>query len=112
MTNNEQLRIAAIEKLRAAGVSIHEESKMPTIASAIEKLHGQRRIGMTALHDIVRNYVYPVAQARQMAAFKTLTLDPVLAMNFSRASQHQKTMVTPNGIGNGAERVHGFGRGQ
>lgn len=109
MTKNEQLRIEAIEKLRAAGVSIHEDSKIPTIASAIEKLHGRQRIGMTALHDIVRNYVNPVAQVRQMAAFK-----PLRAMAHPRLSEidrAQPPMLTPNGVGNGAERVHGYGRG-
>lgn len=109
MTNNEQLRIAAIEKLRAAGVEIHPESKIPTIASAIEKLHGRQRVGMTALHDIVRNYVAPVAQVRQMAAFRPLraTAHPRL----SEIDQAQPPMYTPNGVGNGAERQHGFGRG-
>lgn len=98
MTNNEQLCVAAIEKLRAAGVSIHEDSKIQTIASAIEKLHGRQRIGMTAPHEIVRNYVAPVAQVRQMAAFKPLraTAHPRL----SEIDRAQPPMMTPNGTGN------------
>lgn len=109
MTNNEQLRIAAIEKLRAAGVEIHLESKIPTIASAIEKLHGRQRVGLTSLHDIVRDYVSPVAQVRQMAAFKPLRA--VAHPRLSEIDRAQPPMMTPNGVGNGAERVHGYGRG-
>ncbi len=112
MTKNEQLRIAAIEKLRTDGVTIHADSKTASIVTAIEKLTGSRCHYAMSQPDFVRAYVYPVVPARQMGAFKPLTLDPILAMNFSRASQCQKVMMTPNGVGNGDERIHGYGRGR
>lgn len=34
-----------------------------------------------------------------------------LAHNFERAAA-QPRLWTPNGVGNGAERTHGYGRGQ
>ena len=105
----EQLRAAAIEKLRADGVSIHDDSKTPSIVSAIEKLTGRRCTYAMSPPDFVRAYVSPVVPARQMAAFKPMraTAHPRL----SEIDRAQPPMITPNGVGNGAERMHGFGRG-
>lgn len=40
-----------------------------------------------------------------------LKLDRTLSLNMERAAQAQPRMITPNGIGNGVERQHGYGRG-
>ena len=98
MNNNEQLRIAVIEKLRAAGVSIHDDSKTPSIISAIEKLTGRRCTYAMSPSDFVRAYVSPVAPARQAVEFK-----PMRAMAHPRLfeiERDQPPMMTPNGTGN------------
>lgn len=96
MTKNEQLRIDAIEKLRAAGVAIHADSKTPSIVTAIEKLTGGRCTYAMSQPDYLRAFVSPIVPARQ-ATFRPLraAAHPRLA----EIDQAQPPMYTPNGVG-------------
>lgn len=106
--NPQQTRVAAIEKLREAGVSIHKDAKSPSVVSAISKLTGRLcpyNIGMT---DFMRSYLKPVAHAPQVDVFRPLKVRTHPRLTEIHAGQ--PPMLTPCGTGNYREFSKGIAR--
>lgn len=105
----EQLRRAAIKKLHADGATIHPDAKTPAIVSAIEKLTGRVCTHYMSPPDFVRSFVSPAVPARQLVAFRPMR--PRAHPRLAEIDAAQPPLYTPDGVGNGAERQHGYGRG-
>lgn len=109
MTNNE-LKSATAARLRKLGLDIADDATFTALSDAVGSL-GAKRPYNAGREDHVRAWMAP--QRPETIAHVFRSMDPAKHRH-PRASEidaAQPPMMTPNGVGNGAERVHGYGRG-
>lgn len=104
----------AIEKLAALGAHLPAKATLEKIAEVIGLATGVHRPYYTRTGDFVQAFAYPPkAQSAQINIMKREPFMWGLAGNprADRLDTDQPAMLTPNGVSNGAERQHGYGRG-
>lgn len=104
----------AIEKLAALGARLPANATLEKIAEVIGLATGVHKPYYTRTGDFVQAFAYPPKASK--SEFNIMKRDPFtwkLAGNprADRLDADQPAMLTPNGIGNGAERQHGYARG-
>lgn len=111
------LRIKAFDKMRIEhGRRMGPATSTPILFEAIHRITRRRqgyRSDMEYLLMFLEHRSTPrtTAQPRFQQPFKPMKLPSTTRRAFERAAEHQCDLYTPDGVGNGAERTHGFGRG-
>lgn len=113
------LRVKARLMLEKAGHQPRPLATMKGLCYAIEVELGSDRD--CSIDEWVGRYLRHAARStggtgeivppRTPYKFKPLTTSPQMLANLERARQAQPRLWTPDGVGNGNERQHGFGRG-
>lgn len=111
------LRIKALDKMRIKhGRHMGPTTSTPTLFEAIHRITRRRQGYRSDMEYLLMFLEYrptrrTTALPRNPRPFKQLELPASTRRAFERASNHQCDLYTPDGVGNGAERTHGFGRG-
>ena len=104
---------AAFDLLAQAGIQA-EGLRPAEIAEGIMKLTGTSRRSHQKQTDFIKRWVDeckgPVNPAYKRE-FKPMNTKALRHPRIADINAAQPPLITPDGIGNGAERQHGFGRG-
>lgn len=112
MTNSE-LKEAVAERFAKEGIWINSSLPLRDLCLKAEEFTGHRRQGRQTQYEYLLIFA---GLKREYSPVKwTPPFRPLRAMAHPRLTEidrAQPPMMTPNGVGNGAERQHGYGRGQ